>query len=105
MATAANLPPPRFTFFRAALLAYESKEVTMNVNVFGWIREGVRQSVLMGVADAMESIGTPPSGDDLRPKLMESIRRNSESAVAITAAAKPRRLGRTLKDLEGGAEA
>jgi hypothetical protein len=79
--------------------------VTMNVNVFGWIREGVRQSVLMGVADAMESIGTPPSGDDLRPKLMDSIRRNSESAVAIAAnSGKPRRLGRSLKDLEAGAE-
>jgi hypothetical protein len=76
----------------------------MNVNVFGWIREGVRQSVLMGVADAMESIGTPPSGDDLRPKLMDSIRRNTEQSVAIAGPAKPRRLGRSLKDLESGAE-
>jgi hypothetical protein len=79
--------------------------VTMNVNVFGWIREGVRQSVLMGIADAMESIGTPPSGEDLRPKLLDSLRRNTEQAVAITAtAAKPRRLGRSLKDLDGSAE-
>lgn len=77
----------------------------MNVNVFGWIREGVRQSVLMGVADAMESIGTPPSGDDLRPKLMESIRRNSESAAVLAGpTGKPRRLGKSLKDLESGAE-
>lgn len=75
----------------------------MNVNVFGWIREGVRQSVLMGVADAMDSIGTPPSGEDLRPKLMDSIRRNSESAAALAGPAKPRRLGKSLKDLEGGA--
>lgn len=78
----------------------------MQVNVFGWIREGVRQSVLMGVADAMESIGTPPSGEDLRPKLLDSIRKNTESAVAIAAApaGKPRRLGRSLKDLEAGTE-
>lgn len=78
----------------------------MNVNVFGWIREGVRQSVLMGVADAMESIGTPPSGEDLRPKLMDSIRRNSETAAALAGpTGKPRRLGKSLKDLEGGSEA
>jgi len=77
----------------------------MNVNMFGWIREGVRQSVLMGVADAMESIGTPPSGEDMRPKLLDSIRRNTEQSVAIAATAgKPRRLGRSLKDLESGAE-
>ena len=79
----------------------------MNVNMFGWIREGVRQSVLMGVADAMESIGTPPSGEDMRPKLLDSIRRNTEQSVASAASAapgKPRRLGRSLKDLEGGAE-
>lgn len=79
----------------------------MNVNMFGWIREGVRQSVLMGVADAMESIGTPPSGEDMRPKLLDSIRRNTEQSIAIAGgapAAKPRRLGRSLKDLESGAE-
>lgn len=76
----------------------------MNVNVFNWIREGVRQSVLMGVADAMESIGTPPSGEDLRPKLFESIRRNVEQAATIPAPEKRRRLGRSLKDLEGGVE-
>lgn len=77
----------------------------MNVNVFGWIREGVRQSVLMGVSDALESIGTPPAGEDLRPKLLDSIRRSSEQAVAIAAPDKRRRLGRTLKDMEGGDEA
>lgn len=31
----------------------------MQLNLFTWIREGVRQSVLLGVSDAVESLGTP----------------------------------------------
>ena len=30
----------------------------MNFNLFLWIREGVKQSVLLGVSDAIEAIGT-----------------------------------------------
>jgi hypothetical protein len=41
----------------------------MNLNVFTWIREGVRQSVLAGVSDAIEQMGTAVDGDDLRPRL------------------------------------
>ena len=35
----------------------------MQFNLFDWIREGVKRSVIQGVSDAMEAIGNP-AGDD-----------------------------------------
>lgn len=71
-------------------------------NVFNWIRDGVRQSVLLGVSDALEQIGTTPDGEDGRARFQELVRRGE--LLAPTDAAKsesrPRRLGRSLKDLE-----
>ena len=71
----------------------------MNLNFFTWIREGVRQSVLLGVSDALDDIGTAPHGDDLKQHLHSALGRRSE-AVVDAAPAKPKRLGRSLKDLE-----
>lgn len=39
----------------------------MSVNFFEWIRGGVRQSVLLGVSDAIEQLGTPAEGEELHP--------------------------------------
>lgn len=74
----------------------------MNLNVFNWIREGVRQSVLAGVSDAIDQMGTAVDGDDLRPRLAEVLRRQSAtgSDTPVVAESRPRRLGRTLKDLD-----
>lgn len=77
----------------------------MNLNVFAWIREGVRMSVLAGVSDAIEQLGTPADGDELRPRIAEYLRRRN--ALLENPAApegRPRRLGRSLKDLDGGQE-
>lgn len=75
----------------------------MNLNVFTWIREGVRQSVLAGVSDALDQMGTAADGDDLRPKIAEVLRRQTSTVDAIPATeGRPRRLGRSLKDLELG---
>ena len=75
----------------------------MNLNVFTWIREGVRQSVLAGVSDALDQMGTSVDGDDLRPKISEVLRRQTSTVEAgTTSEARPRRLGRSLKDLEAG---
>ena len=43
--------------------------VEMNVNFFEWLRDGVRQSVLLGVSDAIEQIGTPADSDQLHPNV------------------------------------
>jgi hypothetical protein len=78
----------------------------MNLNVFNWIREGVRQSVLAGVSDAIDQMGTAMDGDDLRPRLAEVLRRQGGGTAdaPVVGESRPRRLGRTLKDLSGGKE-
>lgn len=77
-------------------------------NVFNWIREGVRQSVLLGVTDAIEQIGSPTDVDDAKPRLLELARRSEalpmpeSPASAPRSEAKPKRLGRSLRDMETG---
>jgi hypothetical protein len=81
-----------------------------NLGLFNWIREGVRQSVLLGVSDALGAIGSPDSTDKLHPALL-SIDSNRSSAVLESTdpsvakrtgatASSRKRLGRSLKDIE-----
>lgn len=76
----------------------------VNFNLFAWIREGVKQSILLGVSDAVETIGTPNDADEINPQFLEFLRSGNvnESDKVSTAAptAKRKRLGRSLKDLE-----
>ena len=44
------------------------------MNFFTWIRDGVRQSVLLGVSDAIETLGTPASTEDLHPSVAGLLR-------------------------------
>ena len=58
----------------------------MNVNFFEWLRDGVRQSVLLGVSDAIEQIGTPADSDELHPNVAallqgEPVKRNKPKAA------------------------
>jgi hypothetical protein len=72
----------------------------MNINLFQWIREGVRHSVLAGVSDAVEQIGTHPSGDNLSARLGEYLRSSASDVPSrVGGATQRKRLGRTLKDL------
>ncbi|MBM4089259.1 MAG: hypothetical protein FJ276_07500 [Planctomycetes bacterium] len=45
----------------------------MRFNFFDWIREGVKQSVLLGVSDAAESIGGEKEVDHLNQRFLEAI--------------------------------
>jgi hypothetical protein len=77
----------------------------MQFNLFTWIREGVRQSVLMGVTDAIENIGTPVNGEDVTPHLKAMLAPRAldglpPSRTVNEAAPQRKRLGRSLKDLE-----
>ena len=73
----------------------------MNVNFFEWLRNGVRQSVLLGVSDAIEQIGTPADADELHPNVAAML-----GAGDVTKKARPgqsthrKRLGKSLKDIE-----
>lgn len=72
----------------------------MNVNLFQWIRDGVKHSVMAGVADAVEQIGVPPTDDNLSARLGEYLR--SPAALPAARGSAPiarKRLGRSLKDL------
>ncbi len=87
----------------------------MSVNFFGWIREGVRQSVLLGVSDAIEQLGTPAPTEDLHPSVVGFLQGRPERpaspsnrfAVAtestndngVNPKAPRKRLGKSLKDI------
>lgn len=44
------------------------------MSFFQWLREGVRQAVVLGLADAVEDVGTRSQGEDLGPALAKSLR-------------------------------
>jgi hypothetical protein len=74
----------------------------MQFNLFLWIREGVKQSVLLGVSDAIEAIGTPDNSEDISPRLLEFMRHDSGNPATsqVAGEARRKRLGKSLKDLE-----
>ena len=77
----------------------------MQLNMFDWIRQGVKQSVILGVHDAMEAIGSP-EGDDARQRLAALLppAEPAEPAAVGATAGKRKRLGRSLRDFDGGSE-
>lgn len=78
----------------------------MNVNLFSWIREGVKQSVLLGVSDAVETLGTPDEGDDMRQRLLASLRpASTDDAKRVSDNPPRKRLGRSLKDIDAAGNA
>jgi hypothetical protein len=78
------------------------------MSFFQWLREGVRQAVVLGLADAVEDVGTRNQGEDLGPALAHSlrerlsVRREGNTAVleapaaTVAVGASRRRLGRSL---------
>lgn len=74
----------------------------MSFNLFDWIREGVKQSVIQGVSEALDSIGSPP-GDDGRAKLAPLLSTVDAPSAAL-GASKSKRLGRSLRDVERGGQ-
>jgi hypothetical protein len=44
------------------------------MGVYTWIREGVKQAVLLGFSDAVEQIGVPIEGQQLNPQLAGFLR-------------------------------
>jgi len=85
------------------------------MNFFTWIRDGVRQSVLLGVSDAIETLGTPASTEDLHPSVAGLLRvdKNVDASPRLAPVgvgngagngggntANRKRLGRSLKDIE-----
>ena len=74
----------------------------MNVNFFEWLRDGVRQSVLLGVGDAIDQIGTPADSDDLHPNVAALFQNETGKTKAVRGgnAGSRKRLGKSLKDMD-----
>lgn len=73
----------------------------MQFNLFAWIREGVRRSVILGVNDAVEEIGSPHGDEAWKERLVSLLEAPAADGGADTAtigAGKRKRLGRSLKD-------
>lgn len=77
----------------------------MQFNFFTWVREGIKQAILLGVSDAVEHLGTPIDGDELNQRLAEALQPTIGSSSARSGSSSRRkRLGRTLKDIESSKE-
>jgi hypothetical protein len=83
------------------------------MNFFNWIREGVRQAVLYGVHDAVGDLGPTHSGQNMNDRILHLLRTSPDTeaprleagAAAAPVAAKRKRLGRTLGDIQATMEA
>jgi hypothetical protein len=73
----------------------------MNVNFFQWIRAGVKQSVLMGVSDAVNELGQPEGGDDVQKLLTTAMSMDSgtQSPKKSSTSTNRKKLGRTLSEV------
>ena len=77
----------------------------MSFNFFSWVRDGVRESVLLGVSDAVQHLGTPHESDDVQQRLTSFLRHEGGSATAtLPAGATRRKLGRSLQDIQAAAK-
>jgi hypothetical protein len=73
------------------------------MNFFVWIRESVKRAVLLGVADAMDQIGTPADGDADTQRLLMSLRQHVALEAPKTGPAGRKRLGRSLGEIQAQA--
>ncbi|MDR1479105.1 MAG: hypothetical protein LBJ00_09195 [Planctomycetaceae bacterium] len=78
----------------------------MNFNFFEWIREGVKRSVLMGVTDAVDTMGMPADDKTAKDKILGYLQKdnteenNLKRRVTATAATNTgRKLGRSITDI------
>jgi hypothetical protein len=80
----------------------------MDFNFFNWIREGTKRAVLLGVADAADTMGAPHEETSSREKILTLFNANAQderkrlsSNVGSTSSKK---LGRTLSDINSAKE-
>ncbi len=79
------------------------------MSFFHWVREGVRQAVVLGFADAIEDVGTRSRDEDFGASLAQSLRERlavsaEPTVIESTGAGKGRRrLGRSLEAMQKAA--
>ncbi|MGO8750940.1 MAG: hypothetical protein ACLQNE_33755 [Thermoguttaceae bacterium] len=74
----------------------------MSFNFFSWLRDGVKQSVILGVSDAVQHLGTPREGDEIEQRLLAFTQPGGDAAMPrqIAGATGRRKLGRTLEQIQ-----
>ena len=79
----------------------------MDFNFFEWIREGVKRSGLLGVSDAVETMGAPHDPEQARDKIMDFLKDESESETktsrkrvsSSSSSSGQRKLGRSIAEI------
>jgi len=73
------------------------------MNVYAWIREGVKRAVLLGFSDAVEQLGVPHGEEENHARLLGVLRGAELAPVAAEAprSGGKRRLGRSLDQISG----
>jgi len=79
----------------------------MDFNFFQWLRDGVRQSVLLGVSDAVEQIGAPDSSAEIHPEVAAllhspSTRGGGNKRRKVGSTGGRKRLGKSLQEMNPG---
>ena len=69
----------------------------MKMNFFDWIREGVRQSVLLGLSDAASEVASPKEAEDLNQHFLASVQQGRVSEGPKNGRGKRKALGRSLR--------
>ncbi|NLS98137.1 MAG: hypothetical protein GXX96_38900 [Planctomycetaceae bacterium] len=79
----------------------------MNFNFFDWLRNGVKESVILGVNDAVTCLGTPQEKDNVQQRLMGFLREDPGTTPARlgSSGSRPKKLGRSLKQIQADAKA
>ncbi len=73
-----------------------------NLNLFEWVRDSVRRSVLLGFSDAVEQIGLPSTEDEIHPNVASLLQvgdASGKAPVKKTRGGGRKRLGKTLKEM------
>ena len=70
------------------------------MNFFTWIRDGVRQAVVLGVSDAVEDLGTPNESDPMPQRLLEVLRQGRPALTVEPEGTRRKKLGRTLEQIQ-----
>ncbi|MCL2709432.1 MAG: hypothetical protein FWE95_01000 [Planctomycetaceae bacterium] len=76
----------------------------MSFNLFDWLRSNIRDSVLLGVSDAVHTMGMPPE-ESSKDKILGFLRSEPDNEAPVrriasgTSTSGTRKLGRSLTDI------
>ena len=81
----------------------------MNFNFFDWVRDGVKRSVLLGVSDAVQTMGMPQDEESSKDKILSFLQDDSQADMprrrVSGVSTGQRKLGRSISDIHGTKEA